>query len=511
MKVNSFIDIKISMDQSSEIHYFCKKINKYSIEYVTGFNANGSFEYAYGYGWAIKYAMLNPGMNVLDAGCGVSNMPAYLQSIGMNTTAVDKPFKQWGWGGKEHEFSAKAMKELMLKHFDLAVNYEEGNLLQYGKDKYFDRVISLSTLEHLGTFDLMLKAFDNFHRILKDDGILLVTIDYCPLVAKEKAYPGMTDYLDFYGNPIAILDEMTLNDLLIAIENEFQLLGTSDLSVETALKNLEFSKRHRPQLWYNAVCLRLVKVQKTKKNASDIFNDSTGHFARSFDYKKKAIDLIFENNSGISSFADLGGGGGQWAQAAYTRYTLESYKIKSAYLVDTLATSFILEESERRNNLTFINKDFGDQDIPEQIGKVDVIYLFDVLLHQVKPNWDEILEMYAPITNHFIIFNPQFMRGNSIRLLDLGKDEYLKHIPLEDRSDILYKDLFKYMYQKHLKYKDRLWVDIREIWQWGITTEDLCVKMKSLGFYLKYCENHGKFFTDIKDFHYYAFIFSRAV
>lgn len=260
MKVNSFLNIEVSMNESSEIHHLCKEISKYSIEYTTGFNANGPFQYAYGYGWAVKHSLLKPGMNVLDAGCGVSNLPAYLQSIEMNTTAIDNPFKQWGWGNDEHEFSVETLKELMFKHFGFIVNYQEGNLLQYGRDKYFHRVISLSTLEHLGTFDLMLKAFDNFYRILKDNGILLVTMDYCPLIAKEKAYPGMSNYLDNYGNPIVILDEEMLNELLIAISDKFQLLGTSDLSVKTALKCLEFSKKQRPHLWYGAVCLRLAKV-----------------------------------------------------------------------------------------------------------------------------------------------------------------------------------------------------------------------------------------------------------
>ena len=44
-------------------------------------------------------------------------------------------------------------------------------------------------------------------------------------------------------------------------------------------------------------------------------------------------------------------------------------------------------------NCNKINANFGDRNIAERIGKIDAILLFYVLLHQVKPDWDEILEM----------------------------------------------------------------------------------------------------------------------
>jgi hypothetical protein len=45
--------------------------------------------------------------------------------------------------------------------------------------------------------------------------------------------------------------------------------------------------------------------------------------------------------------------------------------------------------------LKLIEGNFGESSIAEQIESVYVIFLFDVLLHQVSPDWDEILEMYS--------------------------------------------------------------------------------------------------------------------
>jgi len=113
--------------------------------------------------------------------------------------------------------------------------------------------------------------------------------------------------------------------------------------------------------------------------------------------KKELIDFVFSNlNSHEDSFADLGG---VWnVNAAYTFYTIDEYDINSAYLVDTNFTELVKQKVRKYKNLILINENIGEKSIIERISKVDVIFLFDVLLHQVKPNWDEILKMYSQIT-----------------------------------------------------------------------------------------------------------------
>jgi hypothetical protein len=45
-----------------------------------------------------------------------------------------------------------------------------------------------------------------------------------------------------------------------------------------------------------------------------------------------------------------------------------------------------------------IEGNFGSPAVAQQLQNVDAILLFDVLLHQVSPDWDEILDLYATRT-----------------------------------------------------------------------------------------------------------------
>ncbi|MGK0260447.1 MAG: hypothetical protein ACI96M_003895 [Candidatus Azotimanducaceae bacterium] len=65
-----------------------------------------------------------------------------------------------------------------------------------------------------------------------------------------------------------------------------------------------------------------------------------------------------------------------------------------------------------------------------KVPSVDCIFLFDVLLHQVNPNWDTVLRRCAEKTDCFVIYNQQWI-GSPIttRLLELGHDEYFASTP----------------------------------------------------------------------------------
>jgi hypothetical protein len=221
--------------------------------------------------------------------------------------------------------------------------------------------------------------------------------------------------------------------------------------------------------------------------------------------KIQVIDFISSKNE-INSFADLGGIWG--VNGGYTFYTMNKYEIKTAFLVDTDVTQEVLDKSKKYTGLTIINANFGDRNIAERIGKIDAILLFYVLLHQVKPDWDEILEMYAPYTTYFAIFNQQFIASDrTVRLLDLGYEEYFQNVPRK-KDNPLYKEVFEKMYEVHPQY-NRIWRDIHNIWQWGIVDDDLFSKMKELGFRLQYYKNCGQFYS-LKNFENHAFVFKKA-
>jgi hypothetical protein len=200
--------------------------------------------------------------------------------------------------------------------------------------------------------------------------------------------------------------------------------------------------------------------------------------------------------------------GGVWnVHGAYTFYTFDCHAIENAVLVDTEFSRAALDRARDYPNLTTLAGNFGDEAVIEQVGTVDVLYLFDVLLHQVSPDWDEILDRYACQTRYMAIFNKQYTAGErTVRLLDLGRREYFENVP-RSPDDGPYSGLFDKLDKIHPKY-NRPWRDIHNIWQWGITDKDLMNKMESLGFKLQYYMNCGQF-RRLEHFENHAFLFKK--
>ncbi len=223
--------------------------------------------------------------------------------------------------------------------------------------------------------------------------------------------------------------------------------------------------------------------------------------------KKSLIDRVFgHDDPAPRSFADLGGVWG--INAAYTFYTLDSYNITRAFLVDTHPSEKVIDKARSYKNLTIINSNFGEESIPDKIESVDVIFMFDVLLHQVAPDWDEVLDAYSKITKYFIIYNQQWIGSeNTVRLFDLGREEYFKNVP-HDPKNPTYVSLFEQMYEINPTH-NRIWRDIHSVWQWGITDSLLIAKMKDLGFVLEFSKNYGPF-GRLQNFENHGFIFKKS-
>ncbi len=105
--------------------------------------------------------------------------------------------------------------------------------------------------------------------------------------------------------------------------------------------------------------------------------------------------------TGMRSFADLGGVWG--VHGAYTFHALKTCRIDKAFLVDSDFTTPVKLRRLLHPRLNLVRGNFGNAEIMRSIGSVDTIFLFDVLLHQVKPDWDEIVRMYAPCTKSFLV------------------------------------------------------------------------------------------------------------
>jgi len=181
---------------------------------------------------------------------------------------------------------------------------------------------------------------------------------------------------------------------------------------------------------------------------------------------------------GVRSFADLGGVWG--VEGGYTFYALDRLEAERALLIDTNFTAEVRSRAAAYPQLSLVRGEFGSDEVLSQVNRVDAVFLFDVLLHQVAPDWDEVLRRYAQVTDLFLIFNQQFTGAQTVRFLELGEEEYFRHVP-HLRSEGIFPTLFQRLDEPHPQH-DRPYRDIHNIWQWGIVTSDLRRVMDSLGF-----------------------------
>jgi hypothetical protein len=197
--------------------------------------------------------------------------------------------------------------------------------------------------------------------------------------------------------------------------------------------------------------------------------------------KARVIDYAVDE-LGIESFASL-----EIAEAygQFAFYAIDQPSVERGVLIDVRASRprdhvlSAIEQAAERPGMEVLDSDFSDPVTLEEVGKVDAILLFDVLNRMVDPDWDQMLELYAPATSSFVITNPQWDGDTSVRLIDLGPEKYADAVP----SWEAHRELFERLDQWH-EGQERLYRDANHVWQWGITDSDLRTRMEQLGFTL---------------------------
>jgi hypothetical protein len=198
--------------------------------------------------------------------------------------------------------------------------------------------------------------------------------------------------------------------------------------------------------------------------------------ARTIDYAVDQLD--------VESFASLETGP---AYGQYAFYTIDKPKVQQGDLIDVATRrpgDQLLSAIERATELPgmrVLDGRFWDPGTVSEIGQVDAILLFDVLLRMVDPDWDQVLELYAPSTSSFVIANPLWERGETtIRLIDLGREGFLEAVPPWAPHIEMFDRLDEWHAGHHRRYRDTT-----DAWQWGITEADLKAKMNNLGLALE--------------------------
>lgn len=216
--------------------------------------------------------------------------------------------------------------------------------------------------------------------------------------------------------------------------------------------------------------------------------------------KLRAIDVAFERFD-CSTLADLGG---VWAvDGGYALYAADRHGATRVTICDEDFTEALLARSHRDPRLRLVRGNFAIPRVAEEIGQADAILLFDVLLHQVAPDWNEVLALYAHKARCLVLAGPWWTGPQTVRLLELGREEYLANVPVPDfHASIL--DRLDEVNER----RGRLWRDSHDIWQWGITDEALRSTLSQLGFRLAYHENLGPW-RGLPRFHDCSYVFVR--
>lgn len=156
----------------------------------------------YEYEWAKHFA--HPDDVVLDAACGISHpFKFYLADRCKEVHACDVDNRivspEAILNDIERDFGKEEANRVTNGYF-AKIQFIRANLtsLPY-MNKKFDKIFCISVLEHLdGTS--MLASFSEFNRVLKDDGILVVTFDYpiihFEMLQKVVASAGLAFYSD---------------------------------------------------------------------------------------------------------------------------------------------------------------------------------------------------------------------------------------------------------------------------------------------------------------------------
>jgi hypothetical protein len=245
------------------------------------------------------------------------------------------------------------------------------------------------------------------------------------------------------------------------------------------------------------------RVTKVVRNIPNLWQGYNLYVNRD---KLRLIDFTFGHVfPEAKSFADLGG---VWkVNGAYALHTVKRSGVERGVLVDTNYPEGLKARLQRYPGLSVVEGDFSLAETAGVVGRVDVVYFFDVLLHQANPNWDEVLGLYAEFSPCFVIYNQQLIQGeDAVRLTDLPLDRCIELV-----SNLRY-DTYKYIYEHktelHPQYH-KPWGDIHNVFQWGITDKALRATMTRLQYKEVFFRNYGRF-LDLPAFENHAFIFRRS-
>jgi len=173
-----------------------------------GFKTKPYLEHAARYEFATKFVS---GKKVLDIACGVGYGSKILREGGA--------IEVYGC-----DISDEAIEFAKQHYQENSIVFEVMDATELTfPDNYFDCVISFETLEHLDNYE---KAINEFHRVLHDDGLLIISTPNKDKTSKGKEKPD---------NPFHV-QEFTMTEFVAIFEKKF-----SDINLYSQLLRVKIS------------------------------------------------------------------------------------------------------------------------------------------------------------------------------------------------------------------------------------------------------------------------------
>jgi len=189
--------------------FYIKRKEKFTSDILLQSNRLWSIRY-WEYPWTITNSRLTKRMKILDVGSGWSLFPMYLARHGHQVDAIDID-----------EDQMTRVSPFLARIQGAKINYRVQNVsdMDY-EDETFDRVFCISVLEHIEeeevngelvnyhTHNLDVKAISEMLRVLKREGLLLITVDWSENPARRRAYK----LRDIYDRLLYPYRHLLLND-----------------------------------------------------------------------------------------------------------------------------------------------------------------------------------------------------------------------------------------------------------------------------------------------------------
>jgi hypothetical protein len=221
--------------------------------------------------------------------------------------------------------------------------------------------------------------------------------------------------------------------------------------------------------------------------------------------KAELISRALARYRDVRSIIDAGACWG--VNGGYTFHALQSGQIEQAFILDGVITPLTRTRAACHPGVELLEGKIGEPEFLARLPKCDAVIMFDVLLHQTKPDWRAFLAGYADKADHFIIWNQDWAGPQTIRYVDFGVDWYVRNVLPDYREAVLE------WFDRHDEPGPHgsLRRDDGTFWQWGITPADMIGTMNVLGFHLDYFECHGPYSLATPLIHVDAYLFSRRV